>query len=289
MVCVAVALVGCKSSDGTREAREALAKMLELTDSMCRCTDRICADKVQEEMTLWAQQMAKKGDRSAKPDEALMKQMVEVGTRYAECMTAAMSPSTTPPSEPAAKPPLETPIPDIVPISTPDALIAQAYRTASADVFVSKIELRYITATGTFDPKYSEATITMSRRPKPEPPDDPARPTGAPVREPTRSLDEMLAEVRCPQLRWSEHGAAADEAACGGAVPLERPRCTVAAVAKRALTSGAPDKALAVIVLDGGDKPGKRPRWLVTIDDPRRRVHFETHVADDCEVVVEKP
>ncbi len=77
-----------------------MEKMRAFTDGMCACKDKVCADKVQEGMNAWAQQVAR--DRphrgtshdhkpALKPTEAEMKEMTEVGRRYGECMTAAMT------------------------------------------------------------------------------------------------------------------------------------------------------------------------------------------------------
>jgi hypothetical protein len=70
-----------------------MEKMRGFTDGMCACKDKVCADKVQEGMSAWAQQVARDaGDKpSPTPTEAELKAMTEVGQRYGECMTAAMS------------------------------------------------------------------------------------------------------------------------------------------------------------------------------------------------------
>jgi hypothetical protein len=81
----------CKKKGGG-DAGEAMAKMSEFSDSMCKCADKACADKVQADMTKWSTDMAAKGSKKdEKPDEATMKKMTEVGQKYAECMTKAMT------------------------------------------------------------------------------------------------------------------------------------------------------------------------------------------------------
>ena len=66
--------------------------MEEMAKNMCECKDKACADKVQADMTKWSEEMAKKGgDKDAKPDEATMKKMSEASSKYADCMTKAMS------------------------------------------------------------------------------------------------------------------------------------------------------------------------------------------------------
>jgi hypothetical protein len=86
--------VGACKKKGGGDAGEAVAKMTEFKDEMCKCKDKACADKVQEGMTKWSTDMAAKaGDKKEPPkqDEAMMKKMTEVGTQYGECMTKAMS------------------------------------------------------------------------------------------------------------------------------------------------------------------------------------------------------
>ena len=83
--------VACKKKGGG-DAGEAVAKMEEMAKNMCECKDKACADKVQADMTKWSEEMAKKGgDKDAKPDEATMKKMSEASSKYADCMTKAMS------------------------------------------------------------------------------------------------------------------------------------------------------------------------------------------------------
>ncbi len=84
----------CKKKGGG-DAGEAMAKMEEFSNEMCKCKDKACADKVQEGMTKWSTDMAAKGGekKDEKPDEASMKKMTEIGQKYAECMTKAMTPA----------------------------------------------------------------------------------------------------------------------------------------------------------------------------------------------------
>lgn len=85
--------VGACKKKGGGDAGEAVAKMSEFKDEMCKCKDKACADKVQESMTKWSTEMAAKaGDKKdQKADEATMKKMTEVGQAYGECMAKAMT------------------------------------------------------------------------------------------------------------------------------------------------------------------------------------------------------
>lgn len=79
------------------EIEVALEMMSGLRDDMCKCTDKACADGVQERLTNWSTKMAAEvGERTMRQaTEAEMTKMTEIGQQYGECMTNAMT-STTP-------------------------------------------------------------------------------------------------------------------------------------------------------------------------------------------------
>jgi hypothetical protein len=79
---------GGKGSGGMDEA---LDKMGELTDQMCACKDKACADKVLADMTTWGQEMSKDPEvMQNKSDEDTAKKMSEVTKRLSDCMMKAM-------------------------------------------------------------------------------------------------------------------------------------------------------------------------------------------------------
>lgn len=85
------------------EVAEAMAVMNGFTDRMCGCNDKACADTVQDEMNAWSAAMAKTAGSQARPDEATMKKMTEIGVRYGECMAKAMQSSPPPAVRPSAR------------------------------------------------------------------------------------------------------------------------------------------------------------------------------------------
>ena len=96
----AVALLsftGCKKKGGSGEA---IAKMTEFSDKMCKCADKACADKVQEEMNKWSADQAKNasGDKAAKMSDEDTKKMTEATEKYGKCMMKAMGGGDTPPA-----------------------------------------------------------------------------------------------------------------------------------------------------------------------------------------------
>ena len=82
--------VGACKKKGGGDAGEAMAKMGEFKDKMCKCSDKACADGVQAEMTKWSSDMAGKAKKDEKVDEATMKKMTELGEEYGKCMAKAM-------------------------------------------------------------------------------------------------------------------------------------------------------------------------------------------------------
>ena len=77
-----------------KETAAAVKKMEELSTRMCSCKDKACADRVQDDFTKWSTEMGK--TQTSKPSEELMKKASDIMTRYATCMTKAMSPPAKP-------------------------------------------------------------------------------------------------------------------------------------------------------------------------------------------------
>jgi len=82
-----VGMAGCKKKGGAMA--DGLAKMEELSKSMCDCKDKDCADKVNGDMTTWATEMAKNAGAAAddKPDPEMAKKSADIMTKYTDCMT----------------------------------------------------------------------------------------------------------------------------------------------------------------------------------------------------------
>ena len=79
---------GCKKkTDGG--AGEAMAKMTEFKDEMCKCKDAKCAQDVSSKMTAWTQEQAKSG--AAKMSEADTKKAQTIGEELGKCMASAMT------------------------------------------------------------------------------------------------------------------------------------------------------------------------------------------------------
>jgi hypothetical protein len=70
---------------------DAPEKMREMSDRMCACRDKACADRVQDEFTKWGTEMARNAevDVGAQNDEDT-KQIAEAMKSYNDCMTKAM-------------------------------------------------------------------------------------------------------------------------------------------------------------------------------------------------------
>jgi hypothetical protein len=68
-----------------------MAKMAEFKDKMCRCKDKACADKVNDDYTNVMMQMARDSDYDQRPSEDDMKRGAELAKMYADCMSKAMN------------------------------------------------------------------------------------------------------------------------------------------------------------------------------------------------------
>ncbi len=77
---------------GGTDASRAIARMEGFSNQMCQCRDRACVDGVNEAMTRWGTEMAKRArpPRDERPDPELAKRSADIMTRYTECMTKVM-------------------------------------------------------------------------------------------------------------------------------------------------------------------------------------------------------
>lgn len=78
---------------------DAIDKLTELTDEMCACSDKPCADAVVSELTQWSTDMAQQrsaADEQPTADE--VKQATEVTDRLSRCMVTAMTAGASAPS-----------------------------------------------------------------------------------------------------------------------------------------------------------------------------------------------
>jgi hypothetical protein len=144
------------------------------------------------------------------------------------------------------------------------------------------IEVDYVRADGTLDPKYGALRVDTGIPDRPLE-DDPDRPIGAPVPtvQPNRSAD-----VDCPQYtldaataRWTM-----TRGACGFDGDAGPVRCGMTQIWDRARRDGAPAAALAKLALGAERASG----WTFQIEDAPRGIHFAKQYGDDCEPVLER-
>jgi hypothetical protein len=66
--------------------------MSDMTDKMCACKDKACADGVVADMTKWSTEQAKNatGKEAAKMSDEDTKKMADVSKKYSDCMMKAM-------------------------------------------------------------------------------------------------------------------------------------------------------------------------------------------------------
>jgi hypothetical protein len=87
---ISLSAFGCKKGRG---ADEAIAKMTQFKDAMCKCAegDAACAKKVQDDM-MKATEEKGKGDKDAKPDPEVEKKLAAIAEELGKCTTRAITP-----------------------------------------------------------------------------------------------------------------------------------------------------------------------------------------------------
>jgi len=287
-----VSFAGCKKPRED-EGHVVKAKMKELTSAMCACVNKACADHVQETLTRWSTDLTKKGGGATRPSEAEVKELTEIGDKYAECMIKAMTvtkpvappdppaPPPGPPSPPPTKPdrPAAAPSP-----ATVDQLLALARDWAGRKddtLRVVGLAVHYVDAEGQVDDEDGEVTFELGTGAQGA--SGSKRRLGAPVKAAPAPTST------CRILHWTrKDGWWTSETTSLTSCPEARPpfpRCTVPAIWKRAIAKGAPAEALAVLRLEEAT-----PRqWSFAIVDEPRGIDIKHRFADDCDVAVEKP
>ena len=104
---IAMAFVsfGCKKKGGGGGAAEAMAKMSEFKDEMCKCKDAKCAQDVSDKMTKWSQEQSKTQKEPPKMSEEDTKKAAAIGEEMGKCMQAAMGAGAAAPAEGSAAAP----------------------------------------------------------------------------------------------------------------------------------------------------------------------------------------
>ncbi len=183
-------------------------------------------------------------------------------------------------------------------VSSIDELLTYAFaktRTPEATHTIASIAIRYVRPDGSLDAEYGEVEIetAVRRRPPTPPPDDPARPVGAPVPHRDQMMDEMMTTMlaRCPTLRWRGRDVVESEGSCSmfAGDGLTRPRCTIPELLARAKAAGAPANALATIDLTSSMPIPGSTQWSYRVEDRPRGIDFVHMIADDCAPIVEAP
>jgi len=96
-----VSLGACKKKGGGG-AGEAMAKMSEFKDEMCKCKEAKCAQDVSDKMTKWSQDQAGKQKEPAKMSDADQKKAQSIGEEMGKCMQTAMGAPAAAPAAGAA-------------------------------------------------------------------------------------------------------------------------------------------------------------------------------------------
>ncbi|HEX4419696.1 MAG TPA: hypothetical protein VH165_17400 [Kofleriaceae bacterium] len=87
-----VSVAGCPKKHKD-DGAAAMAKMAEVRDAMCKCADKPCADKVNEDLVKWGQDQAKAdvAGKTAKLGDEDAKKLASITEEMTKCMTKAMT------------------------------------------------------------------------------------------------------------------------------------------------------------------------------------------------------
>jgi len=273
---VLVLLSACTSSvQRDRREQEILAKLEAFKQQACKCTDKLCAEKVQAVMQQWSEQQVKDPASAQPPSEHLLKQMTETTQALTTCLNDAgqVEPGET-------KPPAQ-------PLFDADQIIKLSFEQRGPYV-ISTLELAYVDAKGQVDRSFGQIDVAYGRLKPPDPADDPKRPIGAPVVIPP--LDRTISGSNCPHYTWKAGKRDRENTFCLVEHALERPRCRVVDIWQRSIQMGDPAAGLAKLALVPTDVAHDRPQhWTFNIDDEPRHIHVAHEFPDDCKPVVEKP
>jgi hypothetical protein len=79
----------------TSDFEEAMMRINDFTEEMCRCADQSCTQQVMSEITTWGQSWTEQHN-NFKPSEEENKQIQEVATTLMECLQHAGSNAPSP-------------------------------------------------------------------------------------------------------------------------------------------------------------------------------------------------
>lgn len=260
--CLKRVVPGSGSGSGA-SAEVVIQKLRQQVEKTCACTSAACIESAMHDLAGWSW--------TSDLTEAQRQTIRSLEEQLATCRTRAAAPPTTDENGLAVAP--STPLLDA------DKIVHHTYRSLGRYV-VAELALSYVRASGELDPKYGVARIALGIAKPADPEEDPDRPLGAPVAAPEPPPD--VSRDRCPVLTWTKGMRNTTLAPCALALPIVRPRCTVAEVWKRAIAAKAPPEGLATLSY----RPGT---WTFAIDDAPRKVHVQQDIADTCEAAAEKP
>ncbi|HET9621351.1 MAG TPA: hypothetical protein VFP84_08305, partial [Kofleriaceae bacterium] len=100
-----VSVAGCPKKPAGDDMGPAIAKLNDIRDQMCKCTDKACADKVNEAYAKWGQEQAKTApaDKNAVANQEQANKIVAISEEITKCTAKAIAGAAAMPAgEPAA-------------------------------------------------------------------------------------------------------------------------------------------------------------------------------------------
>jgi hypothetical protein len=153
--------------------------------------------------------------------------------------------------------------------------VREVMRTTAPELAIRQFTASYVRRDGTLLPGSGRIDIAFALPDGGDGlVDDPSRPTGAPIPEPTQAEKQR---DRCPLIQLQKGAWSVHDRPCNK-LKLVGTKCSVAAIWSKAIADGAPADAVAVV-----ERNQQTNNWSFKVTDKLRGVAFSHYYPDVCE------
>lgn len=153
--------------------------------------------------------------------------------------------------------------------------VRDVMRTTAPELAIRQFTAHYVRRNGTLLPGGGRIDVSFALPDSVDGVvDDPTRPTGAPIPEPTQAEKQR---DRCPVIQLQRGAWSVYDRSCGK-LKLVGTKCSVAAIWDKAIADGAPADAVAII-----ERNQQNNSWSFKVTDKLRGVAFNRYYPDVCE------
>ena len=153
--------------------------------------------------------------------------------------------------------------------------VREVMRTTAPELAIRQFTAHYVRRNGTLLPGSGRIDVTFALPDGVDGVvDDPTRPTGAPIPEPSQAEKQR---DRCPVIQLQSGAWSVHDRACSK-LKLVGTKCPVSATWEKAIADGAPADAVAIV-----DRNQQTGMWTFRVTDKLRSVAFNRSYPDVCE------